>query len=113
MCCVTEDKVRNREGLFKKRTGLGVAIFAKDFSGRPARKISKNHATANAFGGPDSSCYARFNLTRGGNPYGRPSIEACPELVEGVSIRSFTEKVKQLTGRSCFYTSVKTACHLF
>ena len=48
MCCVTEDKVRNREGLFKKRTGLGVAIFAKDFSGRPARKISKNHATAAA-----------------------------------------------------------------
>jgi hypothetical protein len=43
----------------------GVAIFAKDFSGRPARKISKNHATAYAFGGPDSSCFARFNPTRG------------------------------------------------
>jgi Uri superfamily endonuclease len=43
----------------------GVAIFAKDFSGHPARKISKNHATANAFGCPDSSCYARFNPTRG------------------------------------------------
>jgi hypothetical protein len=33
----------------------GVAIFAKDFSGHPARKISKNHATANAFGCLDSS----------------------------------------------------------
>jgi len=43
----------------------GVAIFAIDFSGLPARKISKNHATANAFGGPDSSCYVRFNPTRG------------------------------------------------
>jgi len=43
----------------------GVAIFAIDFSGRPARKISKNHATANAFGCPDSSCFARFNPTRG------------------------------------------------
>ena len=43
----------------------GVAIFAIDFSGRPARKISKNHATANAFGGPDSSCLARFDPTRG------------------------------------------------
>jgi hypothetical protein len=43
----------------------GVAIFAIDFSGHPARKISKNHATANAFGCPDSSCFARFNPTRG------------------------------------------------
>ena len=45
----------------------GVAIFAIDFSGRPARKISKNHATANAFGCPDSSCFARFDPTRGRN----------------------------------------------
>jgi hypothetical protein len=45
----------------------GVAIFAKDFSGRPARKISKNHATANAFGCPDPSCFARSNPTRGWN----------------------------------------------
>ena len=43
----------------------GVAIFAIDFSGHPAQKISKNHATANAFGCPDSSCFARFNPTRG------------------------------------------------
>ena len=48
----------------KKR---GVAIFAIDFSGRPARKISKNHATAYAFGCPDSSCFARFDPTRGRN----------------------------------------------
>ena len=41
----------------------GVAIFAIDFSGRPAQKISKNHATANAFGCPDSSCFARFDPT--------------------------------------------------
>ena len=65
MCCITEDKVRNREGLFKKRTGLGVAIFAKDFSGRPARKISKNHATANAFGGPSRPASLVAYPTRG------------------------------------------------
>ena len=29
-----------------------AAIFAKDFSGPPARKISKNHAAALAFGCP-------------------------------------------------------------
>jgi len=45
----------------------GVATFAIDFSGRPARKISKNHATAYAFGCPDSSCFARFDPTRGRN----------------------------------------------
>jgi hypothetical protein len=45
----------------------GVAIFAKDFSGRPARKISKNYATANASGGPDSSCGTRSDPTRGLN----------------------------------------------
>ena len=44
-----------------------VAIFAIDFSGRPTRKISKNHATAYAFGCPDSSCFARFDPTRGRN----------------------------------------------
>jgi hypothetical protein len=45
----------------------GVAIFAKDFSGHPARKISKNYATANACGGPDSSCGTRSDPTRGLN----------------------------------------------
>ena len=45
----------------------GVAIFAIDFSGHPARKISKNHVIANAFGCPDSSCFARFDPTRGRN----------------------------------------------
>jgi len=39
--------LRLRIVYIKKR---GVAIFAKDFSGHPARKISKNHATAYAFG---------------------------------------------------------------
>jgi hypothetical protein len=43
----------------------GVAIFAKDFSGHPARKISKNHATANAFGCPDSSCFTRYTPNKG------------------------------------------------
>ena len=45
----------------------GVAIFAKDFSGLPARKISKNYATTNAFGCPDSSSSPRFDPTRGRN----------------------------------------------
>ncbi|MGZ8225007.1 MAG: hypothetical protein ACXWT3_00020 [Methylococcaceae bacterium] len=47
---------RNRkQGYFLLRVFFkGVAIFAKDFSVHPARKISKNYATAHAFGGPDS-----------------------------------------------------------
>ena len=53
--------------VYGKKQHRGVAIFAIDFSGRPARKISKNHATANAFGGPDSSCLARIDPTRGRN----------------------------------------------
>jgi hypothetical protein len=32
----------------------GDAIFAKDFPGLPARKISKNYSTTNAFCYPDS-----------------------------------------------------------
>jgi len=50
---------------YKSKAAEGESLFfAKDFSGHPARKISKNHATANAFGCPDSSCYARFNPAR-------------------------------------------------
>jgi hypothetical protein len=46
----------------------GVAIFAKDFSGLPARKISKTNVNHfNAFGCPDSSSSPRFDPTRGRN----------------------------------------------
>jgi hypothetical protein len=44
----------------------GVSIFAKYFSGLPARKISKTNVNHfNAFGCPDSS--PRFDPTRGRN----------------------------------------------
>ena len=61
------ERILNASLAASKDAMRGVAIFAIDFSGRPARKISKNHATANAFGCPDSSCFARFDPTRGRN----------------------------------------------
>jgi hypothetical protein len=46
LICVSE-----RVKLYKVSDSVReVAIFAIDFSGHPVRKISKNHATANAFG---------------------------------------------------------------
>ena len=59
---------KNAAGKIKCKDYIkGVAIFAKDFSGLPARKISKNYATTNAFGCPDSSSSPRFDPTRGRN----------------------------------------------
>jgi hypothetical protein len=45
--------LRQAQGeLLSRELVRGVTIFAKNFSGRPARKISKNHATTKPSAAP-------------------------------------------------------------
>jgi hypothetical protein len=43
----------------------GSRYFCERFFRAPARKISKNYATANAYGCPDSSCFTRCAPKKG------------------------------------------------
>jgi IS30 family transposase len=49
----------------EQANNAGSRYFCERFFRAPARKISKNYATANACGCPDSSCFTRYTPNKG------------------------------------------------